>query len=75
MWFYFAARYAITSKYAADEFYDKNFNDPNVWLYEPDVNRPVSNDSDVNDVRLRLTWQATPRVKIGGSYQQQTASN
>ena len=75
VWFYFAARYAITSKYAADEFYDKNFNDPNVWLYEPDVNRPVSNDSDVNDVRLRLAWQATPRVKIGGSYQQQTASN
>ncbi len=46
-----------------------------MWLYEPDLNRPVSNDSDVKDVRLRLAWQATPRVKIGGSYEQQTASN
>jgi hypothetical protein len=75
IWFYFAARYAITSKYAAGEYYDKNFNNPNVWTYEPDLSRPVSNDSDVKDVRLRLAWQATPRVKVGGSYQQQTASN
>jgi hypothetical protein len=75
VWFYVAARYAITSRYAADEFYDKNFNNPNVWTYEPDLSRPVSNDSDVRDGRLRLAWQVTPRVKVGGSYQQQTASN
>ena len=75
VWFYFAARYAVTSRYAAGEFYDKNFNNPNVWTYEPDPSRPVSNDSNVKDARLRLTWQATPRVKIGSSYQQQTARN
>ena len=35
----------------------------------------MSNDSDVNDGRLRLTWQAAPKVKLGGLYVQQTARN
>ena len=28
----------------------------------------MSNDSDVNDGRLRLTWQASPKVRVGGLY-------
>ena len=75
LWFYASGRRAVASRWAADEYYDKNFNNPNVWIYEPDLNRPVSNDSDVNDARLRLTWQATPKVKVGGLYVQQTARN
>jgi hypothetical protein len=75
VWFYGAARYAVTSRWAAGEFYDKNFNNPNVWIYEPDLSRPVSNDSVVKDARLRLSWQAAQKVKIGGSYQQQYAEN
>src|SRR5262245_17317648 len=75
VWFYASGRRAIASRWAADEFYDKNFNNPTAWTWEPDLSRPVSNDSDVNDVRLRLTWQATPKVKIGGLYVQQTARN
>jgi hypothetical protein len=75
LWFYFSARRAIASRWAAGEFYDRNFNNPNVWTYEPDLSRPLSNDSDVNDGRLRVTWQALPKVKIGGLYVQQTARN
>jgi Carboxypeptidase regulatory-like domain len=75
LWFYASARRAIASRWAAGEFYDKNFNNPNAWTWEPDLGRPVSNDSDVNDGRLRLTWQATPKLKIGGLYVQQTARN
>jgi hypothetical protein len=75
LWFYASGRRAVASRWAADEFYDKNFNNPNVWTYEPDLSRPVSNDSDINDGRLRLTWQATPKVKVGGLYVQQTARN
>ena len=51
-----SGRRAVASRWQADEFYDKNFNNPNVWTYEPDLSRPVSNDSDVNDGRLRLTF-------------------
>ena len=75
LWFYASGRRAIASRWAAGEFYDKNFNNPNAWSWEPDLSRPVSNDSDVNDARLHLTWQATPKVKIGGLYVQQTARN
>ena len=75
VWFYLSGRRAISSKWMADEFYDKNANNPNIWRYEPDLSRPVSNDSDVNDARLRLTVQAAPKVKAGLLYVQQTARN
>jgi hypothetical protein len=75
IWFYLSGRRAENSRWAADEFYNRNANDPNAWTYDPDLSRRVSNDSDVNDARLRLTWQATPRVKLGGLYAQQTARN
>jgi hypothetical protein len=74
-WFYLSGRRATSSKWMADEFYDRNANNPNAWTYEPDVSRPVSNDSDVNDGRLRLTVQAAPKVKVGLLYVQQTARN
>ena len=75
VWFYASGRRAVASRWAAGEFYDRNFNNPNVWTYDPDLDRPVSNDSDINDGRLRLTMQATPKVKVGGLYVQQTARN
>jgi hypothetical protein len=75
IWFYVSGRRAISSRWMSDEFYDRNFNNPNAWTYEPDLNRPVSNDSDVNDGRLRLTAQAAPKLKLGLLYVQQTARN
>jgi hypothetical protein len=74
-WFYVSGRRATSSKWMADEFYDKNANNPNVWTYQPDLTKPVSNDSDVNDGRVRLTVQAAPRMKMGVLYVQQTARN
>jgi hypothetical protein len=75
LWFYLSGRRALAARWAASEFYDKNFNNPNVWTYEPDLSRPVANESDMNDARLRLTLQATPKLKVGGLYVQQTARN
>ena len=75
LWFYAAARYAEVSRLAAGEYRDRNANNPNVWIYERDLSQPVSNDSKVADARVRLTWQATPKVKIGGSFEQQADCN
>ena len=74
-WFYLSGRRATSSKWMADEFHDKNANNPNVWSYVPDFGKPVSNDSDINDGRLRVTVQAAPKVKLGVLYVQQTARN
>jgi len=68
LWFYFSVRRAVSSRWAADEFYAKNGFAPNVWKYDPDFSRPVSNDSQLRDARLRLTWQALPKLKLGGQY-------
>ena len=75
LWFYLSGRRAVAARWAAEEFYDRNFNNPNVWTYDPDLSRPVANESDMNDGRLRLTWQANPKVKLGALYVQQTARN
>ncbi|HEY3161363.1 MAG TPA: carboxypeptidase regulatory-like domain-containing protein [Vicinamibacterales bacterium] len=75
LWFYASGRRAIASRWAAGEFYDRNFNNPTAWTWDPDLSQPVSNDSDINDARLRVTWQAAPKIKVGGLYVQQTARN
>jgi hypothetical protein len=75
VWFYAAARYAEVARWAAGEYRDKHANDPTVWIYEPDVTAPVSNDAEVADGRLRIAWQAAPKVKIGGSFEQQNDCN
>jgi hypothetical protein len=68
-----AARLRRASRRASST--DRNFNNPNAWTWEPDPSRPVSNDSDINDARLHVTWQALPKLKVGGLYVQQTARN
>jgi len=65
IWFYFAARYNVNSEYAAGLYENKNLNNPNAWTFEPDTTRPVANEQRQPDAQLRVTWQATPRNKIG----------
>jgi hypothetical protein len=75
VWFYFSGRRSLASRFAADEFYAKGGFSPSVRVYEPDLDRPVANDSELRDARLRLTWQAAPKVKIGGQYVDATTRN
>jgi hypothetical protein len=46
-------------------FHNRNANNPSAWTFDPDPGRPVINNSRNPDVQLRLTWQATPKHKIG----------
>ena len=46
-------------------YYDKNQNNPNVWVFEPDLARPAANPSVWKGGQLRLTWQAAAKHKIG----------
>ena len=68
IWFFGAARYNVNEDYVAGLFWNKNTNNPNAWTYEPDTTRRVWNEQKQPDTQLRVTWQATPRNKIGGTY-------
>jgi hypothetical protein len=64
VWFYLAAMYDGNST-DAGIYRNLNANNPNVWTYAPDLSRPASNDLVWHDGQLRLTWQATPKHKLG----------
>ena len=49
----------------ADMFFNKNANNPNAWTYEPDLARPAFKDTHYQGGDARLTWQVSPRNKIG----------
>jgi hypothetical protein len=68
LWFFVAARYKKAANYATGMYYDKNQNNPNVWVFEPDLNRPAENPSVWKGAQLRLTWQASAKNKIGLSW-------
>jgi hypothetical protein len=55
----------VTEDYVAGLFWNKNTNNPNAWTYDPDPSRRVWNDQKQPDTQLRMSWQATPRQKVG----------
>src|SRR5258705_1522129 len=60
----------LSSMYAAGLYWNKNLNNPNAWTYEPDVSRRATNERTQTDGQIRLTWQATPRHKLGETWQE-----
>ena len=74
VWFFLSARYKNTANYATGMYYDKNFNNPNVWVFEPDLSRPAANPSIWKGGQLRLTWQASAKNKIGVNWNDDSVS-
>ena len=68
LWFFLSGRYKSSGNYVAGMYYDKNFNNPNVWTFEPDTSRRAFNPSVWKGGQLRLAWQASARNKIGVSW-------
>ncbi|HEY1306140.1 MAG TPA: carboxypeptidase regulatory-like domain-containing protein [Vicinamibacterales bacterium] len=67
VWFWFSSRYNETANQVA-VFRNKNEYDPTKWLYEPDTSQPGENKGYQVNSSLRVTWQASPRNKIAGTY-------
>jgi hypothetical protein len=67
LWFWFSARYNGTDTYAPI-FHNLNAFDVTKWTYEPDTSRQAVEKGRVVQSSLRLTWQASPRNKIAGTY-------
>ena len=51
--------------------YNQNAGDSTKWLYLPDPSRPAYSDRTWENVSGRVTWQMTPRNKIGGFWDEQ----
>jgi hypothetical protein len=71
LWFYTSGRFNGSSNYVADMFENKNANNPSLWTYVPDRSQKAFNETTYRGGDVRLTWQATPRHKIAGSWVQQ----
>jgi hypothetical protein len=65
LWFYTSFRTQIADNWAGGMYVDTTANDPNIWSFNPDKTRPVSNDATWKVGDVRLTWQASAKHKIG----------
>ena len=65
LWYLVGYRHQGSRFSVANLWYNKNANDPTKWLYEPDFDRPATADGTLKNLSGRLTWQATPRNKVG----------
>ena len=71
LWFYTSYRYNVANNYAAGSLANANANNLAAWTYVANPSQPGENDSTWKDVTARLTWQASPKHKIGFYYDQQ----
>ena len=72
LWFYASLRFQESSLYQAGAFGNKNGGDLTKWTYEPDLTKPGQGSLTINPSwGTRLTFQATPRNKIGFSVEPQ----
>jgi hypothetical protein len=68
VWFWFSTRFNY-AKQEVPVFYNVNAYNPDPRaLYVPDTSRPGFNEGTVQQNSIRVTWQATPKHKIAGTY-------
>jgi carboxypeptidase family protein len=65
VWFYVSGLYSGSQLDVADMFFNRNANNPNAWTYDPDLSRPAFKDTHYQGGDARLTWQISPRHKLG----------
>jgi hypothetical protein len=71
VWFFMNARTQGSTRTVANVFYNLNAGDATKWNYAPDLNRPAYTDKTWENVSGRVTWQATPRNKVGVFWDEQ----
>ena len=68
VWFWFSTRWNY-AKQEVPVFYNVNAYNPDpAALYVPDTSRPGFNEGKVQQNSIRVTWQASPKNKIAGTY-------
>jgi hypothetical protein len=71
VWYFVNARTQGSTRGIASVYYNQNTGDATKWLYLPDPDRPAFSDRTWDNISGRITWQATPRNKIGFAWDEQ----
>ena len=71
LWFYSSFRILDSWNTVPNMWYNKNDGQLDKWTYEPDVDRPAFYDNKWGDASTRLTFQLSPRNKLGAYYDEQ----
>ena len=71
LWFYGTIRHNGWQEYIAGMYANANAGNPNAWTDVADIERPAHSRNVWKDLTARLTWQASPRNKIGFGYNKQ----
>jgi hypothetical protein len=71
VWFWANARTQGSTRGIASVYVNQNAGDATKWLYSPDLSQPAFSDRTWENVSTRVTWQMTPRNKIGGFWDEQ----
>ncbi|HXD73820.1 MAG TPA: TonB-dependent receptor [Vicinamibacterales bacterium] len=71
IWYYLNARTQGSTRLIAGVQYNLNAGDPTKWLYAPDPANQMYSDRTWENVSGRITWQLSPRNKIGGFWDEQ----
>ncbi|HTG99604.1 MAG TPA: TonB-dependent receptor [Vicinamibacterales bacterium] len=70
-WYFVNAHTGGNTKPSANVHYNLNAGDPAKWLYMPDSTRREYSDRTFENASARLTWQVTPRNKLGAFWDAQ----
>lgn len=72
VWYFVNAHTGGSTKEDANIYYNLNAGVPTQWLYAPDFSRREYSDRTFENASARVTWQVTPRNKIGGFWDAQS---
>ena len=71
LWYYMSVREQGQRRDTLNVFYNQNAGNANAWTYAPDLSKPAFSDRTWENYTPRITWQATARNKISGSWDEQ----
>ncbi len=71
IWYTAHAQTGGSTKVSGNVYYNLNAGEPTEWLYAPDLDRPAYSDRTFENASARVTWQLTPRNKVGGFWDAQ----
>ena len=71
VWFFSATRYQGNHRLVGGMFRNRNAGNANEWLYVPDEGHQALADSNWKNISARITWQASPRNKFNGYWDEQ----